>query len=131
MANSRMWKYLWISPALLTVATACAWGGCVAAGAAGQVKWVLLAAGGCLVAGVAGGLPLALVKSRAAATVMLAAFAGTVVHLLAAAVTAGAIILACKPGWPFGLWMCGFFWLTLGVLAVVSTRAIKAAAGGK
>jgi hypothetical protein len=118
-------KSLWTNPLVVLAAASLAWVLCTAAGAAAQGIWIGLAAGTSLLASECALALLLLARGRDPVTRTQVALGATIVHLLVAGAGVAAIMLSLKPGWSFTLWIAGFFWLTLVVVAMGSARVAR------
>jgi hypothetical protein len=88
---------------------------------------VALAAGATLVASGAAFVPAALARGAAQPAVAQAALVGTVVHLFGCLVGAATLLLVVRTGLCGAYWMLAFYWATLGVVVVESSRAVRRA----
>jgi len=114
-----------INPIMLALATAIAVVTAKVLGLNPHLSSILIAAAIGLVAAEVALLPIVLSVSKNPAEIFQRAFAGTVLHLLAAVILGAVAVFGLKLGGSFVFWLLGSYWITLSGLCIVFIRLFR------
>ena len=117
---------LLLNPGIIALAAGLAIFVCRSLGADPHLKEMLTAAGVCLISAEVGVLPLVR-KQRASPDVLFqAGFAGTILHLVLAAVMGAVVMFGFKASDAFAYWLLGMYWVSLMGLCWVIVKRLRA-----